>query len=128
MFLAVATANSNAVDDETLLGLVAQPASFIWARRSGCTVDHVKLAILPTPATHGERGPTAMKQSKSTEREEGIAGHRTVSSCTALQCTYTHPYLLDSDALSSVTRITSVDGHTLIIVDESPHNTDLCKK
>jgi len=48
--LAATTADTNTVDDVTLLGLVAETASLIGAGRAGRTVDRGELAVFP--ATH----------------------------------------------------------------------------
>lgn len=47
--LAVTTAHTDTVDDEALLGPVAQAASLVRARRSGSSVNHVELTVLPAP-------------------------------------------------------------------------------
>jgi hypothetical protein len=47
--LAVTTADTDTVDDEALLGPVAQAASLVRARRSGSSVNHVELTVLPAP-------------------------------------------------------------------------------
>ena len=47
VFLAVAPADTDAVDDIALLGLVAKAASLVGARGAGCAVDNVQLAVLP---------------------------------------------------------------------------------
>ena len=44
--LASTTTNANAVDNITLLGLVTETASLIWARWAGSAVDNVQLAKL----------------------------------------------------------------------------------
>jgi hypothetical protein len=92
MFFAITAADSNSIDDETLLSLVTQSASFVRAGRAGCTVNHIELAILPASATFIECRVARKMWNKNTELEEEIAEHRIVSSCTAPQCTYTHPF------------------------------------
>jgi len=47
--LAATTPHGDAVDDESLLGLVSQPASFVWPGWARGTVDLGQLAILPAP-------------------------------------------------------------------------------
>ena len=47
VFLAVTPADTDAVDNIALLGLVAQSASLVRARGTGSTVDDVQLAVLP---------------------------------------------------------------------------------
>ena len=42
--LATTSADANAEDDVSLLGLIAQTTSLIWARWSSCTMDCGKLA------------------------------------------------------------------------------------
>lgn len=49
MLLAVSTPDTDTVDDIALLGLVAQAASLVRTRGTGCAVDHVELAVLPAP-------------------------------------------------------------------------------
>ena len=44
--LAATTANSNAVDDIALLGLVTEAAGLVGARGPGGPVDNVQLAVL----------------------------------------------------------------------------------
>jgi hypothetical protein len=44
--LATTTADTNAVDNVALLGLVTKTAGFVRARRTGRTVDNVELAKL----------------------------------------------------------------------------------
>jgi hypothetical protein len=46
---AVTPAHTNAVDDIALLGLVTESASLVGTRRTRCTVDHIKLSVLPAP-------------------------------------------------------------------------------
>ena len=46
--LAVTTADTDAVDNIALLGLVSEAASLVRARGAGCTVDDVQLTVLPT--------------------------------------------------------------------------------
>ena len=58
MLFAVSTADSDAVDNVALLGLVSEAAGFIGARRAGGAVDHVELTILPA---------SRMSMSKSTQ-------------------------------------------------------------
>ena len=41
------SANSDSVDDVSLLGLVTQSASLVGSRRSGCSVDDIELTVLP---------------------------------------------------------------------------------
>jgi len=50
--LATTTANAHAVDDEALLGLVAEPAGLVRARGAGGAVDGGELTKLP--AAHAE--------------------------------------------------------------------------
>jgi len=47
---AVTPADTDAVDEIALLGLVAQTASLVGARRTGCTVNDIELAIFPASA------------------------------------------------------------------------------
>ena len=47
MLFAVSTADSDAVDNVALLGLVSKAAGFIGTRWAGGAVDHVELTILP---------------------------------------------------------------------------------
>merc|ERR1719186_2482790 len=47
--LAATTPHGDTVDDESLLGLVSQPASFVWPGWARSTVDLGQLAILPAP-------------------------------------------------------------------------------
>ena len=47
VFLAVATADADAVDNVALLGFVAKTASLVRARRARGPVDDVQLAVLP---------------------------------------------------------------------------------
>ena len=49
VFLAVAPADTDAIDDIALLGLVAKTASFVRARWTRCAVDDVQLAVFPAP-------------------------------------------------------------------------------
>lgn len=49
----VTTADTDAVDDISLLGLVTEAASLVRARGTGSAVDDVKLTILPAP-TYGK--------------------------------------------------------------------------
>ena len=51
VFLAVAPADTDAVDNIALLGLVAKTTSLVRARGTRSTVDDVQLAVLPAPAT-----------------------------------------------------------------------------
>ncbi len=44
--LATTTANTDAVDDITLLGLVTKTAGLVWARWAGRAVNNVQLAKL----------------------------------------------------------------------------------
>mmetsp|Transcript_7821 Transcript_7821/g.18726 ORF Transcript_7821/g.18726 Transcript_7821/m.18726 type:complete len:245 (+) Transcript_7821:62-796(+) len=53
LLLAAATADAHAVDAKALLGLVAQVARLLGARRARGTVDDRKLAVLP--AAHAEQ-------------------------------------------------------------------------
>lgn len=46
---AVATTDTDAVDDVALLGLVAQAASLVGARGARGTVDYGELTVLPAP-------------------------------------------------------------------------------
>jgi len=52
--LATSTADTDTVDDITLLGLVTQTASLVRARRTGSTVDDVQLSKLPAADTEKE--------------------------------------------------------------------------
>lgn len=52
--LAATTANTDTVDDESLLGLVSETTSLIGARRTRSTVDGGKLTVLPTSHTEEE--------------------------------------------------------------------------
>ena len=45
--LATTTANPHSVNDETLLGLVSETASLVWARWTRGAVNDVKLAVFP---------------------------------------------------------------------------------
>jgi len=47
--LATTTANSNAVNHETLGGAVSQTASFVGPGRLNCPVHSVELTVLPAP-------------------------------------------------------------------------------
>lgn len=47
--LPTTTTDPNSVDDEALLGLIAEAARLIGTRRTGCAVDDMQLAILPAP-------------------------------------------------------------------------------
>jgi hypothetical protein len=49
LLLAVAPADTDAVDDIALLGLVAETAGLVGAGRARCTVDNIELAVLPSP-------------------------------------------------------------------------------
>lgn len=44
--LASTTANTDAVDDIALLGLVTQTAGLVWSRWAGCAVNDIQLAKL----------------------------------------------------------------------------------
>ena len=52
--LAATTAHADAVDDKALLGLVAETASLVGARRTRRTVQHRQLAVLPAAQAHQE--------------------------------------------------------------------------
>jgi len=52
--LAASTANANAVDDISLLGLVSETAGLVWSRWTGSTMDDVKLSELPAADTEEE--------------------------------------------------------------------------
>ena len=43
------TSNTDTVDDVSLLCLVAQSASLVGSRRSGCSVNDIELTVLPAP-------------------------------------------------------------------------------
>lgn len=47
--LPVTAPDTDTVDNVSLLGLVAQPAGLVGARRAGGAVDDVELAVLPAP-------------------------------------------------------------------------------
>lgn len=51
---ATTTANTDAVDDEALLGLVAQTASLVGAGGARSTVDNLELTVLPAANTEQE--------------------------------------------------------------------------
>ena len=53
VFLAVATADADAVDNVALLGLVAETTSLVGARGTRSTVDNVQLTVFP--ATNAEQ-------------------------------------------------------------------------
>ena len=44
---AVTSPDTHAVDNITLLGLVAQTTRFVWTGWTGCPVDNVQLTVLP---------------------------------------------------------------------------------
>jgi len=50
------SANSDSVDDVSLLGLVTQSASLVGSRRSGCSVDDIELTVLPASDSLEESG------------------------------------------------------------------------
>ena len=52
--LATSTANAHAVDDEALLGLVAEPAGLVRAGGAGSAVDSRKLTEFPAANTENE--------------------------------------------------------------------------
>ena len=52
--LAVTTADTDAVDNVALLGLVSEAAGLVGARRTGSTVDDVQGAVLPAAHTEQE--------------------------------------------------------------------------
>ena len=52
--LPVTTADTNTIDNISLLSLVAKTASLVGARRAGGTVNDVQLAVLPAPALSTE--------------------------------------------------------------------------
>lgn len=54
LLLATTTADTDAVNDNTLLSLVAQAASLIGAAGTRGTVDDVELAVFPSTNTHDE--------------------------------------------------------------------------
>lgn len=54
MLLAVTPPHTDAVDNVSLLGLVAKAASLVRARRARGAVDDAKLAILPAPVCRGQ--------------------------------------------------------------------------
>ena len=56
--LAVTPADTDAVDDVALLGLVAEAAGLVGARWAGGAVDDVQLAVFPAPA--GQRQSTSV--------------------------------------------------------------------
>jgi hypothetical protein len=49
--LATSTANSDTVDDVSLLSLVSQSACLVWTSRTSASVDDGKLAVLPSTDT-----------------------------------------------------------------------------
>ena len=53
--LAVTTAHTDAVDNVTLLGLVAETVRLVETRRARGTVDHVELAVLPASIESNRR-------------------------------------------------------------------------
>ena len=50
MLFAVATANTDTIDNIALLGLVTEAAGLVGARGARGAVDDVQLAVLPAPA------------------------------------------------------------------------------
>ena len=52
--LATSTANTNTVDNVSLLGLVAETAGLIGARRSACAVHRGELAVFPCTNTQNK--------------------------------------------------------------------------
>jgi len=46
---AVTPPDTDAVDEVTLLGFVAETTGLVWAGRTGSTMDNVQLAVLPAP-------------------------------------------------------------------------------
>lgn len=49
--LAATTTYGDSIDDEALLGLVAETTSLVGTRRSRCSVHFGQLAVLPDPDT-----------------------------------------------------------------------------
>ena len=72
VFLAVAPADTDAVDDIALLGLVAKTTSLVGARWTRCAVDDVQLTVLPAPVGSfriSSRRKKALQHAPNTEEE-----------------------------------------------------------
>lgn len=81
---AVTTADTDTVDNISLLGLVTQTASLVGARWAGSTVNHVELAVFPAPAEPVLASHVVLKHRfNRTERGKGNGGHPTASFCRA---------------------------------------------
>ena len=72
VFLAVAPADTDAVDNIALLGLVAKTTSLVGARWTRCAVDDVQLTVLPAPVGSfriSSRRKKALQDAPNTEKE-----------------------------------------------------------
>jgi hypothetical protein len=58
--LAVSTADTDTVDNVSLLGLVSETASLVGAGRTGSAVDHVERTVLPATDTEQEAKDIAL--------------------------------------------------------------------
>ena len=61
MLLAVTAADTDAVDNVALLGLVAKTAGLVGAGRARGAVDDVELAVLPAPMHEGQIWPVKIQ-------------------------------------------------------------------
>jgi hypothetical protein len=89
LLFAVASPDTNTVDNIALLGLVSHTARLVRSGRARSTVDHIKLTVLPAPVSRSlNQGPSAQSHYAYRTRRR----KRRTSDCFFLYSSVTYLY------------------------------------